>query len=63
MRVQLQTLEIIFERKMSNEKLTKIFFKNFPTYKMRFFVPLLFGPRLLSNLITFLFQTPNPIFF
>jgi hypothetical protein len=51
-----QVLEIIFEvqRKMSNEKIT-IREIVFPTYKTRFFFQFfLFGPLLLSNLITFL---------
>jgi hypothetical protein len=50
-----QFLEIIFEvqRKMNNEKIIKREI-SFPTYKTRFFF-LLFGPFLLSNLITFLF--------
>ncbi len=56
----LQVLEIIFEvqRKMNNEKITKTQI-SFQTYKTRFFFPFffffLFGPLLLSNLITFLF--------
>jgi len=51
----LQALEIIFEmqRKRGNEKITREK-KNFPTCKTIFF-SLLFGPFLLSNLITFLF--------
>jgi hypothetical protein len=49
-----QTLEIIFEvqRKRSNE--IKFKKKSFPTYKTCLFFHL-FGPLLLSNLITFLF--------
>ncbi len=68
MGVQPQTLEIIFEvqRKMSNEKITqnKHKKKTFQLTKCVFFF-LLFGPLLLSNLITFLFQTPsvNPFLF
>jgi len=46
-----QALETIFEvqSERSNEKIS------FPKYKTWFFFFLLFGPLLLSNLITFLF--------
>jgi len=59
MRALPQAIEIIFEvqRKRSNEKITttKI---SFSVYKTRF-LPLLFAPLLLSNLITFLFILNN----
>jgi hypothetical protein len=51
-----QALETTFEvqRKTRNEEIArgKI---SFPTYKMHFFSPLLFGSFLLSKLLTFLF--------
>jgi hypothetical protein len=54
----LQVFKIVFEvqRKMNNEKVT-IREISFPTYKTCFFFLffVLFGPLLLSNLITFLF--------
>ncbi len=50
-----QVLKIVFEvqRKMNNEKITRREI-NFLIYKILLFFPL-FGPLLLSNLITFLF--------
>jgi len=52
-----QALKIIFEmqRIRSNEKMTRRKI-NFSTYKTHFFpFSFLFGPLLLSNLVTFLF--------
>jgi len=50
-----QALEIIFEmqRKRSNEKIARRK-KSFPTHKTLFF-PVVFGPLLLSKLLTFSF--------
>jgi hypothetical protein len=57
MKVLPQAVEIIFEvqRKRNNEKIARRKI-NFSTYKMQFFsFFLLFGPLLLSKLLTFSF--------
>jgi len=56
MRMLPQALEIIFEvqRKKNNEKITRRKL-SFSTYKMIFFLFLLFGRLLLSKLLTFSF--------
>jgi hypothetical protein len=52
-----QALDIIFEvqRKRSNQKITLKKKKKFNLQNALFFFFLLFGPLLLSNLITFLY--------
>jgi hypothetical protein len=57
MRTLPQALEILFEmqRKRSNEKIARRKNKLFQLTKRVSFSPLLFGPLLLSNLLTFSF--------